>query len=65
MNTTAGCTPGAHRSTLAHSCDPAGMGLMIQDLTPANLLVDDGPEGMRLLFSDPAMAQPIKLLRQR
>ncbi|PRW58723.1 hypothetical protein C2E21_3267 [Chlorella sorokiniana] len=39
------------------------MGMMIQDLTPGNLLVDDTPDGMRLLLADPAMAQPIKLLQ--
>ena len=39
--------------------------MMIQDLTPNNLLVDDSrPDGaMRLLLADPAMAQPIKLLK--
>jgi hypothetical protein len=39
--------------------------MMIQDLTPNNLLVDDGaPDGgMRLLLADPAMAQPIGLLQ--
>ena len=39
--------------------------MMIQDLTPNNLLVDDSaPDGgMRLLLADPAMAQPIGLLR--
>lgn len=38
---------------------------MIQDLTAKNLLVDDcGPGGgMRLVFADPAMAQPIAQLR--
>lgn len=40
---------------------------MIQDLTPGNLLVDDeypsGTGGMRLLLSDPAMAQPISQLK--
>lgn len=37
---------------------------MIQDLTAKNLLVDDGAPGggMRLMFADPAMAQPIPLL---
>jgi hypothetical protein len=39
--------------------------LMIQDVTPNNLLVDDSaPDGsMRLLLADPAMAQPIGLLQ--
>jgi hypothetical protein len=39
--------------------------MMIEDLTPNNLLVDDsGPGGgMRLLLADPAMAQPIGLLQ--
>ena len=42
-----------------------GVQLMIQDLTPNNLLVDDsvGGGGMRLLLADPAMAQPIGLLQ--
>ncbi len=39
--------------------------MMIQDLTPGNLLVDDGPNGIRVLLADPAMAQPIELLRDR
>ena len=39
--------------------------MMIQDLTPNNLLVDDDTPsgGMRLLLADPAMAQPIGLLQ--
>ena len=39
--------------------------MMIQDLTPNNLLVDDSDPGggMRLLLADPAMAQPIGLLQ--
>ena len=39
--------------------------MMIQDLTPSNLLVDDSAPGggMRLLLADPAMAQPIQLLK--
>ncbi|PRW58085.1 serine threonine- kinase ATG1 [Chlorella sorokiniana] len=39
--------------------------MMIQDLTPGNLLVEDTPDGMRLLLADPAMAQPIKLLQEK
>ena len=39
--------------------------MMIQDLTPNNLLVDDSDPGggMRLLLADPALAQPIGLLQ--
>lgn len=43
----------------------AGVELMIQDLTPSNLLVDDeytGGSGMRLLLADPGMAKPISRL---
>jgi hypothetical protein len=42
-----------------------GVQMMIQDLTPNNLLVDDSaPDGsMRLLLADPALAQPIGLLQ--
>lgn len=38
--------------------------VMLQDITPGNLLVDDtsGDGGLRLLFSDPGMAAPIQLL---
>ena len=45
----------------------AGAGLMLQDLTPGNLLVDDeydGGSGMRLLLSDPGMASETCWLRQ-
>ncbi|PRW56479.1 putative serine threonine- kinase GCN2 isoform X1 [Chlorella sorokiniana] len=44
-----------------------GEGLMIQDLTPGNLLVDDeyvGGGGMRLLLADPGMAAKIELLKR-
>lgn len=51
-----------HTPSLAR---PAAVRMMIQDLTPANLLVDDGPEGIRLLLADPAMAQPIELLQEK
>ena len=39
--------------------------MMIQDLTPNNMLVDDSDPGggMRLLLADPALAQPIGLLQ--
>ena len=39
--------------------------MMIQDLTPNNLLVDDSaPDGgMRLLLADPAMARSVGLLQ--
>jgi hypothetical protein len=42
-----------------------GVEMMIQDLTPGNILVDDSPAdgSMRLLLADPAMAQPIKQLQ--
>ena len=39
--------------------------MMIQDLTPGNLLVDDGAQGIRLLLADPAMAAPIELLQEK
>lgn len=41
------------------------LAMMLQDLTASNLLVDDCAPGggMRLLFADPAMAQPIRTLK--
>ncbi|KAL4444011.1 hypothetical protein ABPG75_011748 [Micractinium tetrahymenae] len=41
-----------------------GLRLMLQDLTTNNLLVDDSGKEMRLLFADPAMALPIRVLEQ-
>lgn len=47
---------------------PSGAGLMIQNPTPGNLLVDDeytGGGGMRLLFADLGMAKCISQLKSR
>lgn len=41
-----------------------GLRLQLQDLTANNLLVDDSGKGMRLLFSDPAMALPTSVLQR-
>ncbi|KAL4444019.1 hypothetical protein ABPG75_011756 [Micractinium tetrahymenae] len=42
-----------------------GLRLQLLDLTANNLLVDDGGEGMHLLFADPATALPISVVEQR
>lgn len=41
-----------------------GCQLMLQDLTPNNLLVDDNGSTMRMLFCDPAQALPVGVLKQ-